>query len=101
MVLGTRVAKTKAKMCGIELPLVIKQQLCSGVRFSCFGNLFTIWRSSPSEKLTQQKVEAIVEAVEANGFVYVDEASLNEPYSGTNKYLQYLDSWWHRYFDYL
>jgi hypothetical protein len=72
-----------------------------GVRFSCFGNLFAIWNSSPSESISREKIGAIIKAVEAYGFVYVDEESLNEPYSGNNKYLQHLNNWWYRYFDYL
>lgn len=63
-----------------------------GVRFSYFGNLFTIWSSSPSERLDKEKVEAIIKTVEARGFVYIDEASLAEPYSGSNRYLQGLGS---------
>ncbi|GIK38789.1 MAG: hypothetical protein BroJett011_26220 [Chloroflexota bacterium] len=69
-----------------------------GIRFSCFGNLFTIWSSS-SEPLEAKKITAIVEAVEARGFVYIDMASLDEPYYAENHRLS--GTWWDQYFELL
>lgn len=69
-----------------------------GIRFSCFGNLFTIWSNS-TKQLDKDKIKAIIEAVEASGFVYVDIDSLDEPYLDENN--RYSGSWWDRYFEYL
>jgi hypothetical protein len=69
-----------------------------GIRFSCFGNLFTIWSTS-SEPLEANKIKALVEAVKTHGFVYIDMDSLNEPYYAENHRLS--GTWWDQYFELL
>lgn len=72
------------------------------LRFSCFGNFFTISEESLTETLSQSVLKDIIEAAEARGLVYIDEDILiNEPYTGCNKELRNLSSWWERYFEYI
>ncbi len=67
------------------------------LRFSCFGNFFTILEESLTGKLTQSVIKGLIAAAENHGFVYVDEEILlEEPYTGCNKEFY---SWWERYFD--
>ena len=72
-----------------------------GIRFSSFGNLFTIWSNSVTEKLKQSKVDEIIAETERHGFVFVEVEALDEPYTGKHLHLSHLENWWLRYFDYL
>ena len=70
--------------------------------FSCFGNSFTILEESFIEKLNRSVIKEIISAAEVHGFVYIDEdILLDEPYTGCNKELEDLGSWWERYFEYI
>jgi hypothetical protein len=72
------------------------------LRFSCFGNFFTITEESLTDILSRSVIKDLITAAEARGFVYIDEEILlNEPYTGCNKELKDLASWWERYFDYI
>ena len=72
------------------------------LRFSCFGNLFTILEESLIDKLSLSVIKEIIAAAESHGFVYIDEGILlEEPYTGCNKELKDISSWWERYFDYI
>ena len=69
------------------------------LRFSCFGNFFTIIEESLIDKLTRSVIKDLIAAAEDHGFVYIDEGILlEEPYTGCNKDFS---SWWERYFDYI
>lgn len=72
------------------------------LRFSCFGNFFTLLEESLKGRLSRPVIAEIIAAAETRGFVYIDEGILlEEPYSGCNSELQDLASWWERYFDYM
>ena len=72
------------------------------LRFSCFGKFFTILEESLTEKLRRSSIKEIIAAAEVYGFIYLDEGFLlDEPYTGCNKELKDLGSWWERYFDYI
>ena len=72
------------------------------LRFSCFGNFFTILEESLIEKLSRSVIKEIIAAAEVHGFVYIDEEILiEEPYTGCNKELEDLGSWWESYFKYI
>jgi hypothetical protein len=67
------------------------------VRFSCFGDLFSIWGNSERYPLTQELVATIAEYVSGQGFVYVPSDLLDkESESPTG-----LGTWALRYFDYI
>lgn len=70
------------------------------IRFSCFGNLFTIFATSDGEKLDESIVDGIIAEVQRHGFIYVEANVLEETYSGINPHLEG-QTWWVRYFDYL
>lgn len=70
------------------------------IRFSCFGNLFTVYSTDEDEKLEESLVEGIIAETARDGFVYVEADGLEEKYSGINPRLQG-QSWWVRYFDYI
>lgn len=70
------------------------------IRFSCFGDLFTVYSTSEDERLEQVVVTGIVDEVRRHGFVYVEADGLEETYTGVNPHLRG-QSWWVRYFDYL
>lgn len=73
-----------------------------GVRFSGFGNFFTVWSNSLSEKIDEAKIAEVIAETEAAGFVYIDGETLERKYTGKNKYLAgNIENWWSRYFDYL
>ena len=72
------------------------------LRFSCFGNFFTIMEESLTEKLNRSTIKEIIASAETHGFIYVDEEILlDEPYTGCNEELKDLGSWWERYFEYM
>jgi hypothetical protein len=70
------------------------------IRFSCFGNLFTVYSTSEDEKLEESIVEKIIAEAQRHGFVYIEADGLEERYTGVNPHLKG-QSWWIRYFDYL
>jgi hypothetical protein len=73
-----------------------------GIRFSCFGNFFTVWSNSISEKIIDAEIAQVIAKTEAAGFVFIDAETLEQEYTGKNQYLAGdVESWWHRYFDYL
>jgi hypothetical protein len=66
------------------------------VRFSSFGNLFTVWSNTTLPKLT---IESVVSLLESSGFLYVLPECLDEPYTGQNAV--FLGQPWRvRFFDY-
>jgi hypothetical protein len=70
------------------------------IRFSCFGNLFTVYSTLEDEKLEESIVQDIIAEVQRHGFVYIEADGLEEKYTGVNPHLKG-QSWWTRYFDYL
>lgn len=64
------------------------------VRFSSFGQFFTIWGCSSERPITNELRMRVAEFVSHHGFLYVppDLLELSHPEFGT---------WWTRYFDYL
>jgi hypothetical protein len=79
------------------------------IRFSCFGDLFTIWSTNEAggwsvgsrpHRLSADVVERAIAEVERDGYIYVDGAKLNRSYTGRNPHLKNV-SWWVRFFDYL
>jgi hypothetical protein len=93
-----------------DLAIVGRERYVSGIgkvvgskiviRFSCFGNLFTVYSTSENERLEESIVENIIAEVERHGFIYVEADGLEETYTGINPHLKG-QSWWIRYFDYL
>ncbi len=72
------------------------------LRFSCFGHFFTVLEESLIDKLSPSIIKELIAVAEDHGFVYIDEGILlEEPYTGCNKELKDLSSWWERYFDYI
>ncbi len=71
-----------------------------GIRFSAFGNLFTVWSSGSSEPLDPAKLKRIIDTIEQYGLKYVDAESLAEPYTGANEVFKG-ETWWIRFFDYV
>jgi hypothetical protein len=72
------------------------------LRFSCFGQFFTILEESLTDRLSRSIIRDLIAAAGDHGFVYIDEGVLlEEPYTGCNKELKDLSSWWERYFDYI
>lgn len=71
------------------------------VRFSSFGDLFTVWNHCSSDiRLSEVIVQQIAATVEGNGFIYISIKELDKPYTGTNQ--AFIGrSWWYRFFDYL
>jgi len=88
---ATDIALVEEEPKGVYAPVL-------AVRFSNFGRLFTVWSSSgtPDPDLCRR----IVETVRAEGFVYIEEAELSEPYTRRNPHLKDT-TWWIRFFDYL
>jgi hypothetical protein len=73
-----------------------------GIRFSSFGNFFTVWSNSVSEKIEDAKIAQVIAETEAAGFIYVDAETLEQKYTGKNQYLVgEIENWWSRFFDYL
>lgn len=72
------------------------------LRFSCFGKFFTIMERSLTEKLSRSVIKEIIAAAEARGFIFIDEGILlEEQYTGCNRELEDLGSWWERYFEHI
>jgi hypothetical protein len=71
-----------------------------GVRFSSFGDLFTVWSSCSFGGLARTAVQQVVTAVEEHGFHYVEEDVLAEPYTGPNPAFSG-STWGYRFFEYL
>ena len=79
----------------------VVRQAVLAVRFSCFGNLFTVWSTChDSVKLSQEVIDAVIKAVSDRGYTYVPAEELDSEYNGTNPHLRG-SSWWIRFFDYL
>lgn len=77
-------------------------QCVLGIRFSSFGNLFTVWSTSIAEKVDEAKVAGVIAETEAAGFIYIDAETLEEKYTGKNQYLAgNIENWRERFFDYL
>lgn len=72
-----------------------------GIRFSSFGNFFAVWSNSIKEKIEDAKINQVIAETEAAGFVYIDSETLEQKYTGKNRYLADLENWRLRYFDYL
>jgi hypothetical protein len=67
------------------------------VRFSCFGDLFTVISAAD---VAPSMVEQVIAVVSGAGFVHVPAAELSEPYTGSHP--SFLETtWWIRFFDYL
>lgn len=71
-----------------------------GIRFSAFGRLATVWSSSQTEAPPSSVVSGIAAELQSHGYRFVSLDALEEPYTGTNRHLQSLASWWRRFFDY-
>lgn len=71
-----------------------------GVSFSCFGRLFTDRANCASERLPQERVDAIIRRIQAAGLIHVSQDVLSLSYTGTNPAFAG-QSWSHRFFDYL
>jgi hypothetical protein len=68
-----------------------------GVRFSAFGRMVTIFRDGTN--VFADRLPAIIDLLQQNGFIYVSEEDLSEPYTGGNPDLA--RTWFDRFFDYL
>jgi hypothetical protein len=73
------------------------------VRFSAFGELFTMvsaFEPDDPERLPEELEAELVQAVSEAGFVYVSEQALGAPYTGTHR--RFVGStWWNRFFEYV
>jgi hypothetical protein len=67
------------------------------VRFSNFGDLFTIWGNCRSERLEESVVAELIAEVTRGGFRFVPVSALVEPYSGQHAGFRY-SSWLSRFF---
>jgi hypothetical protein len=70
------------------------------VRFSNFGDLFTIWNHCHAEELPEAVAAKLVSSVEQAGFRFIPAAALDELYSGRHPGFSGA-AWWLRFFDYL
>jgi len=70
------------------------------IRFSAFGNLFTVWSYCSSERLPITVVNQVIKKTEDHGFNYINADELNEQYSGRHEGFK-TTSWWNRFFDYV
>lgn len=69
------------------------------LRFSSFGRLFTCESSSVAPgALSEDVVVAVLHAVRAQGFAYMDPHDLEDTYFGKNAELHGKVSWFHRFF---
>ena len=71
-----------------------------GLRFSCFGNLFTRLGPTGEGSLPDTIAAQIIDEATAAGFIYIPIASLDEPYTGSNA-IFLRENWWYRFFEYL
>lgn len=74
------------------------------IRFSAFGNLFTIWENHETRRISPNLIEQVIQLVGQQGFRYVDFDELDEPYTGKNglfKKAGHETVWYVRFFDYL
>lgn len=72
------------------------------VRFSAFGNLFTVWGNSPTNQVNKELISKVISIAQEHGFVYIDAVSLDEPYSGESTTFMEdvrVPTWWGRFFD--
>lgn len=67
------------------------------VRFSCFGNLFTVVCAAD---VAPSVVDRVIAVVSGAGFVHVPASELSEPYTGPHPSFR-TTTWWIRFFDYL
>lgn len=67
------------------------------IRFSWFGDMFTIWGENVSEYNTSEAIRVLRE----RGYKFVPASELDEPYDGVNKPYESGLTWWVRYFDWL
>ena len=77
-----------------------QEETILGIRFSSFGNLFTIWNYPSTLQLSAEVVDGIVGIVGRSGFVYISFEYLQEAYNGSNSTF-FGKSWFERYFDYI
>ena len=70
------------------------------VRFSAFGNLFTIWSTSSTRPLTDEERRGVAELVSAAGFLYAPVELLQLPYSGVQFSQHDIQDWWQHFFEY-
>lgn len=76
-----------------------------GVRFSNFGELFTVW-SIGARELPADVVAKVIEVTRDHGFVYVDYEALRAPYTGVVERFKDLkvvavSNWFTRFFDHV
>jgi len=71
-----------------------------GVRFSAFGNLFTIWSTSSTRPLADEERLKIAAVVSNAGFLYAPLELLKLPYSGVKFSQQGAQDWWYHFFEY-
>lgn len=67
------------------------------VRFSCFGDLFTVVSAAG---VAPSVLEQVIARVADAGFVHVPASELSEPYTGRHPSF-HTTTWWIRFFDYL
>lgn len=66
------------------------------IRFSAFGNLFTVWSRSPDAAI----LRSIVGVLEEAGYTFVPIEATNEAYDGKNRAKSQIRTWFARFFDY-
>jgi hypothetical protein len=69
------------------------------IRFSNFGGLFTVWTTSATP-VSPEIVGKVIEVVKQHGYRYIDNAVLDESYSGASPRWKG-ESWRIRFFDYV
>ncbi len=67
------------------------------IRFSSFGDLFTV---AVDDDFDQEALAATIAMLSAASYQYVPASQLDEPYTGVNQHLAGT-TWWTRFFDYL
>lgn len=71
------------------------------ISFSCFGNLSTIGSNvDPKERFPDEKIIAVGNILNENGFIYIPEEYLLENYNGDNPHFKG-STWGERYLSYL
>lgn len=71
------------------------------IRFSAFGNLFTLWQMHNSFTVTPEVKQKVIDFVSSKGFTYIDPTDLGEEYPGKEYGIPSICTWWDRYFDWL